>query len=283
MKIFTRTKGYFELHKSFWGTCYRSLPYEEGEPDSIVEEFKLQSSIKAIPKELWDKMITIFSEYNHLSLEISSCLLFNKELDKWRIVIPKQEVTISSCKRTSFKAYDIESESLLEDYSSSGYIMVGDCHLHPYGILGKFSSVDDLSELKSPGFHILIHSINNDKYEVLPSITKFGTRYKVLNAESLLPISSINKLPIGIKTNSLYKNLVSEPTIQHIKASSKSLKPLTVFTKPSSQSSYIQLVQTDFNKAMEALESKYGILSFSQMAELFDSYAESVSKQTKID
>jgi hypothetical protein len=265
MYIKTKTLGSYKLDSSYWGTCYRKIEDPDGLDDQVVELFTLVPPINKIPLDLWHRMVSIFKEYNSLSLEISSVILYNQELDKWRIVIPEQQVTLSSTTRLSFKAFDIESEALLEDYTSDNYIMVGDSHLHPTGIKGDFSSIDDDSELKSPGFHILIHSIKDNNYSVLPSITKFNRRFIVSNPLLLLPIEE-TYIP-NISISPLYKQLVNPLTTTFIKGNKPS-KPINTFIFKTQSRTINPELKKDLDTFLKLMENKYGSIALFDIEDL---------------
>jgi len=118
---------------------------------------------------------------NSKDLEVS-ILLCRKadDLTKWRILVPKQDVSGGSVHAQTAESCDIETGEMITVFPPEGWLHAGSSHSHN-SMSAFFSSTDDKSELTVPGAHIVIGNVDKDKmkYEHKASIVLRQLRKKV--------------------------------------------------------------------------------------------------------
>ncbi len=184
----TPKDGCFEFYQNSWGTYLR--PIDDPDANVIItkkdlESFTLREDIHKIPADLWQRWVQLcfyFVDKVPSTVEVAIRIL-RSELDrsKYRILVPEQKVTSGSVDANNFdKAIDIETGEVIESYPPIGWIPIGDSHSHNTMSI-SFSSIDDTYEIKDPGIHILVRSINtkNMTYQIDASVTAGGRRFIV--------------------------------------------------------------------------------------------------------
>ena len=184
----TARDGCWELATNTWGSFLRPID----DPDANVEitdeqlkGFELRDDIQPMPAELWQRWVQLcfhMTEQDRRNLEVS-CRLLRHEDDKsrWRILVPKQEVSGASVRVESFdQAIDIATGEIIEHYPPAGWIPCGSSHSHNT-MQAFFSGTDDKYELGDPGLHVVVGSINTTtrSYTIKASITANNRRFLI--------------------------------------------------------------------------------------------------------
>lgn len=184
----TARDGCWQLATNAWGTFLRPID----DPDANVEitdeqlkGFELRDDIQPMPAELWQRWVQLcfhMTEKDRRNLEVS-CRLLRHEDDKsrWRILVPKQEVSGASVRVKSFdQAIDIATGEIIEQYPPAGWIPCGSSHSHNT-MQAFFSGTDDQFELGDPGLHIVVGSINTTtrSYTIKASVTANNRRFLI--------------------------------------------------------------------------------------------------------
>lgn len=184
----TAHDGCFQLITNAWGTFLAQAT----DPDANVEitdeqlkGFELRDDIARIPADLWQRWVQLaftMTERDRRNLEVS-CRLLRHEDDrsKWRILVPKQEVSGASVRVESFDhAVDITTGEIVSQYPPPGWIPCGSSHSHNT-MSAFFSGTDDKFELGDPGLHIVIGSIDavQRNYNLKASITANHRRFEI--------------------------------------------------------------------------------------------------------
>lgn len=111
--------------------------------------------IPKIPGSHVAKIISFFKEINEtIKGEANVLIYYNKENKKFKMIVPKQKVTASSCDYT------------LEGLTVPNYNLIGTIHSHA-NMSAFHSSTDDKDEHHFDGLHITIGNIS----DLYPSIT----------------------------------------------------------------------------------------------------------------
>lgn len=190
--IRTTRNGCFQVRSNAWGSFLAPCPDPDAHADlekGALDRFELHDDIHKIPAELWQKWIQLCFHFAHLKqgdLEVS-CRLLRHEDDRsrWRILVPRQEVSGASVRIDSFdSSVDIETGELIEIYPPQGWVPAGSSHSHNSMPLAKFSSIDDASELGCPGLHVVISHIDTTKhtYVATASVTANHRRFYLESA-----------------------------------------------------------------------------------------------------
>jgi len=184
----TAHDGCWELATNSWGTFLRPA----ADPDAnvtITEEqlkgFELRTDIAKIPADLWQRWIQLcfaMTQASSANLEVS-CRLLRHEDDRsrWRILVPRQEVSAASVRVKSFdQSVDIATGEVIEQYPPTGWIPCGSSHSHNT-MAAFFSGTDDKYELGDPGLHIVVGAIDLTKrnYTLAASITANHRRFLI--------------------------------------------------------------------------------------------------------
>lgn len=184
----TAEDGCFELYKGAWGTYIR--PTFDPEANVVItkdhlEQFELREDIHRIPAGLWSRWVQLafhFVDKVASNLEVSVRILRSQEDPSvYRILVPKQEVSAASVRAEDFnESIDIETGEVISEYPPQGWIPVGSSHSHNT-MSSFFSGTDDKYELKDPGIHLVIGSINTTKmnYTIAASVVGSGRRFIV--------------------------------------------------------------------------------------------------------
>jgi len=238
----TARDGCWELATNTWGSFLRPID----DPDANVEitdeqlkGFELRDDIQPMPAELWQRWVQLcfhMTEQDRRNLEVS-CRLLRHEDDKsrWRILVPKQEVSGASVRVESFdQAIDIATGEIIEQYPPADWIPCGSSHSHNT-MQAFFSGTDDKYELGDPGLHVVVGSINTTtrSYTIKASIAANNRRFlidypAVIDAT---PIQDVTYHPDVLKLIEL------ETPKQIAPASYRSTKPSYSWT-PGSKSAY---------------------------------------------
>jgi hypothetical protein len=121
------------------------------------------------------------SKSNDKELEVS-VLLCRKadDLSKWRILVPKQDVSGGSVHAQTAESCDIETGEMFNVFPPEGWLHAGSSHSHNT-MSAFFSPTDDKSELTVPGLHIVIGKVDKKdmSYEHKSSIVLRQLRKKV--------------------------------------------------------------------------------------------------------
>lgn len=199
----TPKDGCFEFYTGGWGTYLR--PIDDPEANVIINKkdldtFTLKENIHKIPSDLWQRWVQLcfhFVDKVPSTVEVAIRILRSEsDPSAYRILVPEQKVTGGSVDANNFnKAIDIETGEVIKSYPPIGWIPVGDSHSHNTMSI-SFSPVDDAHEIKDPGIHILVKSINtkNRTYQIDASVTAGGRRFivpyeKILDATPVEDIS----------------------------------------------------------------------------------------------
>ena len=197
--IRTTRHGCFQVRSNAWGSFLAPC----SDPDGVAElekgaldRFELRDDIQRIPAELWSRWIQLCFHFAHLrqgDLEVS-CRLLRQEGDRsnWRILVPRQEVTMASVRIDSFdEAIDIATGELNKQYPPGGWVPAGSSHSHNTMQLDRFSSTDDASELGCPGLHVVISHIDTTKrtYRPTASITANHRRFYLPDAAAVIDLA----------------------------------------------------------------------------------------------
>jgi hypothetical protein len=198
----TADQGCFEIYNGTWGSYLRPTFDPDANAEITADQFKhfeLKDGIHKIPAELWQAWVQLcfyYVEKVPSTLEVSVRILRNEEDNsQYRILVPKQEVSSASVRVKTFdSAIDIVTGEEIESYPPTGWIPVGSSHSHNT-MPSFFSDTDNEYELKDPGIHLVIGSINNSKktYTIASSVVGSGRRFLV-NYDSLIdatPVSGI--------------------------------------------------------------------------------------------
>lgn len=128
------------------------------------------------------------------SLEVQTILLLNKQLGKWKLLIPKQNVTGGSVSADLTDCVDlITGEKYLNHKYPKGYRQIGTCHSHGK-LKAFFSGIDDASELGFPGMHCTFGDFGNvDTFQIAASVVYKNQRY-CIDASHLFDIKYDNTI-----------------------------------------------------------------------------------------
>ncbi|MGD2071997.1 MAG: Mov34/MPN/PAD-1 family protein [Candidatus Thorarchaeota archaeon] len=134
---------------------------------SILNEIKSTASlnIPMIPAPMFAKVVEFFKAVHEKHrAEAVALLFYNQNTENFKIVIPKQEVSMAKCE------YDRNIQ--IRDYT-----LLGDIHSH--GNMSAFHSpTDDKDEYTdNDGLHITVGYVASDNVGVSLSITANGTRF----------------------------------------------------------------------------------------------------------
>lgn len=134
----TATDGTWEVYKGAWGSYLRPC----NDPDANVvitaehlKHFELREDIHRIPAELWARWVKLcFHFVNKVpqTVEVSVRFLRNAaNSSEYRIVVPKQKVTMASVRADNFdECIDIATGEKFTSYPPEGWIPVGSSHSH---------------------------------------------------------------------------------------------------------------------------------------------------------
>ena len=129
--------------------------------NSIESSAKMH--IKKIPEKLIAQIITFFKEvYETYHSEANVLLFYNEETKKYKIFVPKQEVSGTSVN------YD-------RKVTINNYNMIGTIHSHA-NFSAFHSGTDKDDEKTFDGLHITIGNVNNDEISISSSIVANGKR-----------------------------------------------------------------------------------------------------------
>lgn len=203
--------GYYRiLHARDWGKIL--IPSENPEgvvlSDFELEGIQINPDFPKIPAELWSPYIELCffmcpegkklnTKFHESQLEVQVCLLRDAETrTKWKIVVPKQQVSGVSVKAELAENIDIVTGEKYKQFPPHGWVHAGSSHSHNT-MDSFFSSIDDKSELTIPGLHIVIGSINHSThtYSYESSVVLRKTR-KVVELEEVLNIELAKNIPL---------------------------------------------------------------------------------------
>ena len=197
--IRTSKDGCFQVRSNAWGSYLSRVADPEAtaelEPGAL-DRFQLHTGIPRIPATLWSRWVQLCFHFAHLKqgdLEVS-CRLLRHEDDRsrWRILVPRQEVSGASVRIDSFDdAIDIATGELIETYPPAGWVPAGSSHSHNTMPLARFSATDDDSELSCPGLHIVLSHINLARRTYVPtaSITANHRRFYLEDAAAVIDLT----------------------------------------------------------------------------------------------
>lgn len=206
--IRTTKHGVFKVAKSkAWGTYFSPVDDPEGVevPKKVVEGFVLNENFPKIPAELWSPYIALcfhmcpanakkLSRFQHdEQYEVQICLCRDMEtLSKWKIVVPRQEVSGASVTADLTSNVDILTGETYDQFPPPGWVHAGTSHSHNT-MDAFFSSIDDKSELSIPGLHIVIGNIDHDKmtYTHRSSIVMQKKR-RIIRLEDVVDVTPVN-------------------------------------------------------------------------------------------
>lgn len=168
-------------------------------------KFTLSPNIQPIPYSLWSAVVKLYFDFakKGIPLEVSVMLLRDAATGtKWKILVPKQEVSSGSVERirynngTSVPCIDLidGTEYMFpDDDIFFDWDVAGSSHSHNTMQLSSFSSTDDDSELHVPGVHILVSGISFTKNTYVPtvSVVLCGKRH-ILTGDERLKVVQLN-------------------------------------------------------------------------------------------
>ena len=158
---------------------------------SILEDVATSAklNIPKIPGNIFAKVYKFTKEvYNIHKSESVTLLYYNSDSERFRVIIPKQEVSSASIKYTK--------DEVMKDYN-----LIGTIHSHA-GFSAFHSSVDDTDEKNFDGIHITIGKLGENSFDLSSSIVSNGNRFicepeeYIDGIEKLIPVESskfINK------------------------------------------------------------------------------------------
>lgn len=170
MVDFIRTESgcYTQGQTIFGSFLYPIKDPEANYPDPKPEEsFELNPDLPRIPKELWGRMVNLFTHMAKNfsnSQEVQVRFLYRLEGPDesgtpWKIVVPRQVVGPGHVESPNLNdSCDIVTGQPVGHYPPEGYVDAGSSHSH-HTMAMSFSSTDDSSDLASQGIHFLINSI----------------------------------------------------------------------------------------------------------------------------
>jgi hypothetical protein len=202
----TAHDGCWELATNSWGTFLRPVADPDANvtiTDEQLKGFELRTDISKIPADLWQRWIQLcfaMTEASSANLEVS-CRLLRHEDDRsrWRILVPRQEVSAASVRVKSFdRSVDIATGEVIEQYPPIGWIPCGSSHSHNT-MAAFFSGTDDKYELGDPGLHIVVGAIDLTKrnYTLAASITANHRRFLIEHDAVIdtTPVSDVSYHP----------------------------------------------------------------------------------------
>lgn len=180
------------LHKQmpFWNAV---VPVEK---ISSLEkrEPELELKLPKIPAELVKDVIRFFAWiYRKQRTEVAALIWYNESLKKYRISIPKQEVSFASIK------YDIQNE--FKEGAADGYCLVGTFHSHS-SMSAFHSGVDKRDEESFDGIHFTFGDFSDsktaDEISMSAEAAINGTRFKLNLTDYLGGIESLSGIKDGL-------------------------------------------------------------------------------------
>lgn len=187
--------GYYRiLHAKDWGKILIPSDNPDGTDlsDFELNGIQINPDFPKIPVDLWAPYIELCffmcpegkklnNKFHDSQLEVQVCLLRDVATKtKWKIVVPKQEVSGVSVKAELAENIDIATGEKYHQFPPPGWVHAGSSHSHNT-MEAFFSSTDDKSELTIPGLHIVVGAINHKThvYEYEPSVVLRKTRKEV--------------------------------------------------------------------------------------------------------
>lgn len=183
----TEFEGTFEVYKGQWGSYLRKC--RDPQANAVISEenlkhFEIRSDIPKIPAEIWTPWINLcfyFVDKVPSELEVEIRLLQNEsDPTQYRAIVPRQSVTSASVLANNFgDSCDLVTGEPLTEYPPTGWIPIGSSHSHNT-MAAFFSGTDDHYELKDPGIHFTVGSINTKTmtYNIASSVVAQGKRFE---------------------------------------------------------------------------------------------------------
>jgi hypothetical protein len=191
----TEFEGAYEVFNGTWGKYLQKC--RDPEANATIEEdhlkhFELHSDIAKIPSEIWTPWVNLcfhFVGKVPSEMEVSIRLLRSEtDITQYRAIVPRQSVSKSAVDADDFSdSCDLVTGEKLTEYPPVGWIPVGSSHSH--NTMGAFfSGTDDSSQLKDPGIHFTVGSINTSDmtYKIASSVVAQGRRFKDLDFNDLI-------------------------------------------------------------------------------------------------
>lgn len=192
MLIRTKEYGTWEMQTSpYWGRYFTRSTDPEGHHATMddLRSFELSADYPRLPQHLLDHIISLMKQF---VIEVQVVLARHEEhRHVWRAFVPKQTNTPASVKADVTHLVDLMTGETFTDGLPDGWLMAGSTHLHP-NMSAFWSSVDDDSELLSPGLHFTIggRDWGNDSYTICASICIGGNRH-VFQPNELIEVNCI--------------------------------------------------------------------------------------------
>lgn len=205
--IRSKRNGCFAVRTNHWGHYIAPCDDPDATPEFTVadaNDFHVPDDLVRIPADLWQRWVQLAFHFapkaDARSLEVGVRILVNDAGDKYRILVPKQSVSMGSVHATDFNnSIDIETGEVIETWWPAGWNPCGSSHSHG-SLAAFFSGVDDNNELGDPGIHITVGGIrpaNGLNYELVASVTANKRRFKIPYAKLVDtdPIEGVNFHP----------------------------------------------------------------------------------------
>lgn len=165
-----------------WGRYLMQIPSEEGLDKEAMSSFALNPNFQRVPGALWVRWIRLAL---HVMKELGngevSVRFTAKVVDGhtiWRCWVPKQKISPGSVNATFDVLRDIETGEEIKQWPPEGEEDRGSSHSHNT-MNAFFSQTDNESELSSPGMHIVIGKLSDERYTHEASIVQSKRRFTV--------------------------------------------------------------------------------------------------------
>jgi hypothetical protein len=184
----TRFDGTYEIFNSRWGNylvkCADPLA-EHFIEERHLNHFEPNENAHRIPSNIWSAWIRLCFHFvdkipNEMEVEVRFLASENNP-SEYIAVVPKQNVTKSAVRAPNFdECCNLLTGEKYTSYPPVGYFPCGSSHSHNT-FAAFFSSTDNDSELRDPGIHLTVGSINVKKqtYEIAASVVGNLRRFVV--------------------------------------------------------------------------------------------------------
>lgn len=109
-----------------WGTFTETLSSKD-----LITTFEPNLTVPKIGNPEFSAWVTLCYKMADSSLEVQTIILLNKQLGKWKFVIPLQKVTGGHVSSDLTNCVDlVTGETYLNHKYPKGYRNVGSCHSH---------------------------------------------------------------------------------------------------------------------------------------------------------